>query len=146
MYVTAHNVESRDHRVGINAFGHVHADSWPQQAMDRRMIRMVADEVPGDLVASMESVPPGGNSVRSYLDIVAPDGTSPATVRSALDAFASVLADSESTPVSDVISGVGLRLGANIGLDPQRIEEFERLRERALLVLEECERRNWRPR
>lgn len=146
MYVTAHHVESRDRRDdGINAFGHIHGESWPQQAMDRRIIQLVADEVPGDLVESNVDIQPGGNAVRSYLDIVAPDGTGPATIRAALDAFERVVEASNTTAVADLIDGVGLRLGMNLGLYPQRLVEFEHLKERALRVLDACEQRGWRP-
>jgi hypothetical protein len=71
MYLTAQRVRSPTGVEGINAFRYVHgAVVWqglPPSGLP--------DEDPGTLVAQSIAVPPPGNRVRSYLDVVAPDGT-----------------------------------------------------------------------
>ena len=72
MYLTAHHVVSSrpDGRQGINAFLYLHGPvEWNQSELAR-----VPVTNPGRLIDQSISVPPGGNSVRSYLDIAAPDG------------------------------------------------------------------------
>ncbi|MBN1605369.1 MAG: hypothetical protein JW940_01990 [Polyangiaceae bacterium] len=71
MYLTAHHVVSPPpgRREGINVFLYLHG---PLACNDSELVR-VPDENPGRLVAQSISVPPPGNSVRSYLDIAASD-------------------------------------------------------------------------
>jgi hypothetical protein len=71
MYLTAHHVVSPapDHREGINVFLYLHGP----RVWDASELARVPDEGPGRLVAQSISVSPPGNSVRSYLDIAAPD-------------------------------------------------------------------------
>src|SRR5690606_28704496 len=77
MYITAQRVRaSQGGDEGINAFLHRHASSWAEAPPDN-----IPDRDPGELVRSAVIIEPGGNQVRSYLDIVAPEGTPWSTVR-----------------------------------------------------------------
>lgn len=84
MYLTAHHVVSpTDHREGVNTFLYRHeALDW-----DAAPPVGIPEQNPGTLVARTISVPPPGNRVRSYFDIVAPDAARWLEVRDALLEF-----------------------------------------------------------
>lgn len=84
MYLTAHRVVSpTNQREGVNAFVYRHeALDW-----DAAPPVEIPEHNPGTLVAQSISVPPPGNRVRSYLDIVAPNDSRWAEVHVALMAF-----------------------------------------------------------
>jgi len=70
MRLAAQRVMSADGRLGVNAFCYLHGpvvwlDQPPSEVTNAR----------GQLVNYTSEVPPGGNKVLSYLDIVAPDDT-----------------------------------------------------------------------
>ncbi len=71
MYLTAQRVRSAAGAEALHAFLHLHdvpgADPFPDNPLS------VPHEHPGQLVASHTPIPPGGNRVLAYLDIVAPD-------------------------------------------------------------------------
>ena len=69
MYLTSHHVIApRTGYEGVNSFLYLHgAFTWDFPPPD------MPDQNPGTLVAQSISIPPPGNRVRSYLDIVAPD-------------------------------------------------------------------------
>lgn len=70
MYITAHHVvHPRATDEGINAFCYRHG-SYIWVGLPPAGI---PDDNPGELAASLLEVPPGGNRVRSYLDIIMPD-------------------------------------------------------------------------
>jgi hypothetical protein len=103
MYVTAHRVRTRLLE-GINAYLYAHGGSiW--QAPPEPEIE------PGELVNSMLTVAQvGGNEVRSFLDMVAPDGTWWSELRPRLLQFV----DSNrrnSLPWRGVVHGCLFRLG-----------------------------------
>ena len=85
MYLTAQRVVSPSCLEGLNAFFYTHgAQTWsglPPPDMP--------DKDPGTLVQELITVPPPGNHVRSYLDIVAPDETPSAEIRQSLVTFLS---------------------------------------------------------
>lgn len=85
MYLTAHHlVSAHDGREGINVFLYLHGP----YAWDPATTPTVMQTHPGTLAAQSLSVsPPSGNRVRSYLDIVAPDGAAWSEVRVALMEF-----------------------------------------------------------
>lgn len=78
MLVTAQRVQStRTRRTGINAFFFHHgADESALINWHPPDIEEVVTNHPGELVAELIEVIPGGNSVDSFLDVLAPDGTS----------------------------------------------------------------------
>ena len=80
MYAAAHRVASERGEEGINAYLHLHgaAFAWPDDPW------RLPETAPGDQVWAQIAVPPGGNRVRSYLDVLAPDDISPGEVDLAL--------------------------------------------------------------
>lgn len=79
MYLTAHRVRSIKSEVeGINAFYRVHEENWPEST-DWEQVKSSTDweQVKSRLVHKNCPVQPGINRIRSYLDIIAPDGASP---------------------------------------------------------------------
>jgi len=80
MYATAHRVVSpTTGDEGINAFHYLHGYEW-----DGAPDEFLPDKNPGTLLDESVAVPPPGNWVRSYLDVVAPDGTAPGEIARAL--------------------------------------------------------------
>lgn len=79
MYLTAQRVRrARDGREGINAFYYVsQLDVWAPEHEPP----FTPDEDPGVLENQILTVPPPGNRVRSYLDVVAEDFTPLVTIR-----------------------------------------------------------------
>jgi hypothetical protein len=73
MYLTAQRVfASKSRQTGINAFLYTHGGrTWHVPPSD------IPDRQPGRLERKTIAVPPPGNRVRSYLDIVAPDELPP---------------------------------------------------------------------
>lgn len=81
MYLTAQRVvRTSTGETGINAFFHEHGRrSWNEPP--------VPENDPGKLVSDRITVAPPGNRVRSYIDIVAPDGTAATELFSAFAKF-----------------------------------------------------------
>lgn len=73
MYITAHRVH-RDGSTGINAVLYLHRDeAVPGIDWAHPDVRSVADKYPGSYIVQRTEIPPGNNTVSSYLDIVAHD-------------------------------------------------------------------------
>jgi hypothetical protein len=71
MYVVAQRVRAPGGAEGVNAFYYTHGPfTWEGLPPEG-----IPDAEPGELQGSVIKVPPPGNQVRSYLDIVAPDDT-----------------------------------------------------------------------
>jgi hypothetical protein len=72
MYIAAQRVISPSTGAeGVNAFYYRHGpDAWSEFPPAG-----IPDQNPGTLIRQSIAVPPPGNAVRSYLDIVAPDDT-----------------------------------------------------------------------
>jgi hypothetical protein len=80
MRLTAQRVRAPTGAEGVNAFCRLHGPyEWT--------IPSPADLTAGELVNEAISIPPGGNSVRSYLDVVAPDETPTQEIRNAAVQF-----------------------------------------------------------
>src|SRR5689334_13837069 len=109
MYLTAQKVfQPKTGEMGINAFYHLHGGgSWSSPPLP--------ETNPGRLKRDRITVAPPGNRVRSYVDLVAPDGTSSATLTAAFSKF---LARSTTGPLPWVeSSGPYLfRVGMDAGL------------------------------
>ena len=78
MYLATQRVISPQGEEGINVYFHAHEPNaatplWPP------------DRNPGMLRSKVEAVRPPGNRVRSYLDVVAPEGTPLSALRDALE-------------------------------------------------------------
>jgi len=132
MYITAHLVKSRDQREGINAFLHIHGATfqWPDDASS------LPDTTPGRSVLRRTDLPPGGNNVRTYLDIVAPDGTSRAEIERALSAFSRDLCERRN-PTAFNHGVVTIRFGVELALEALRAQHLEMLIRPALQLLDE---------
>lgn len=107
MYLTAQRVlaiASGDE--GINAFHHRHPRSWigPPPAG-------IPETNPGELVKREIDISPGGNRVRSYLDIIAPEETPWSDIREAL---LSLAAANASTPFPWTQTSGNIRLLASM--------------------------------
>lgn len=114
MYLTSHHVvDPSSKREGISSFLYLHGSrDWDQPPPE------VPDQEPGALEAQSISVPPPGNRVRSYLDIVAPDGALWDEIRAGLMDF---VEQSQSAPLPwDRVSGrCRFRMGMELGLARQ---------------------------
>lgn len=134
MYATAHRVSNARGETGINAFLHKHGSAapWPADPW------LLPERTPGALVGDQVAVRPGGNNVHAYLDIIAPDDTTPAEVDVALTGLWLELAAEEAGPTSP--SGplpnplvyrrgrVFLRFGVEDRAVSTRASEFSELR------------------
>src|SRR4051812_742503 len=111
MYITAHLVKSRDQREGINAFLHIHGAKfqWPDDASS------LPDTTPGRTALHRTDLPPGGNDVRAYLDILAPDETPRAEIDRALHVFSHDLRERRNPTVFNH-GVVTIRFGVELGL------------------------------
>jgi hypothetical protein len=112
MYVTAHRVVSPTSSVeGINSFLYMHGPYTWQGLPPTDM----PESNPGSLVAKQIAVPPPGNRVRSYLDVVAPDEAPWAEVRQSFIRFMAE-AQRESFPWKGVEGCCLFRIGLEVGL------------------------------
>jgi hypothetical protein len=138
MYITSQRVVSPARpREGINAFLSLHGHGGEGVAVidwENPRVEQVAEEFPGVLVDSECDLRPGGNRVRSFLDVVARDGTPLARIKTALDEFGRRL-DHATLPLVEIIDGVGIRFNAEPALELERLDEFGVLRNRILLLL-----------
>jgi hypothetical protein len=85
MYLTAQHVQASSGAEGVNAFRYDHET----RVWDGLPPAGIPDQDPGVLIAQSIEVPPPGNRVRAYLDIVAPDETPWAEIRRAFFTFVS---------------------------------------------------------
>jgi uncharacterized protein YbjT (DUF2867 family) len=124
MYVTAHRVQAPNGERGINAFLHLHGDSFPWPADPSSL----PEADPGRIARKSVAIPPGGNTVLSYLDVLARDGTPPAKLARALRSFEAAL-DEKTNPAVLTRSGVTIRFGAvtRRGRGPERLSELRAL-------------------
>lgn len=124
MYLTAQRVLSAEGAEAVNAYHYRHgADfAWPDDAS------ALPDEAPGALVERREDVPPGGNRVRSWLDVLAPDGTVAVTLRFALDTFRRNLEEFPNPAVFRQ-GPVTVRFGVEIPQEPRWADALAELME-----------------
>jgi hypothetical protein len=120
---------------GVNAYLSRHSQSDERQIdWDRPDVTKIADELAGETVLQLIEVPPGGNPVLSYLDVVAPEGTDPQFIADSLRLFEHYVR-ADRLPAVWVTTRIGMRFGAMIGLHPLAVAEFRRLRAHVLLLL-----------
>jgi len=121
MYLTAQRVVAPSGNTGINVYHYAHPSRpWaiPPQG--------VPEDDPGELQGKKLELPPGGNRVRSYLDIVAADG---APTEELLESFRDFLAAHEGQPLPwSGLQGHWLfRVGMESGLAAQWRRELAAL-------------------
>jgi hypothetical protein len=143
MYLTSQRVSAPgDVRTGINTYLYRHEESVPRMDWSRPDLARIVDEFPGTLVAHEAEVPPGGNSIRSYLDIVASDSTRMDEVDLALQQFDKEWSASRISQVIHV-RGVALRLGLELSLEARAREELRELSRHALALLRKPAPSDW---
>jgi hypothetical protein len=130
MYVTAQRVRDRDGREGINAYYYFSGfDVWD----DLHHPPLTPDRDAGALRNHILTLPPGGNRVRSYLDVVTDDDASIATIRRAFARSDGNVQPTE-LPFVHAESGCWFRFGAEHALAPAWRQEFRHLFEWSLYV------------
>lgn len=142
MYLTAHRVVSpTTGRTGINAFHYRHGEV-PEVDWTNPDPGVIPETEPGNLISDDVEVAPGGNLVRSYLDVVAHDSTAIHAITQALDQFR----ESALGSVPAVLRGVvGIRFSAEAGLAPEALPlEFDNLRDRVDRLLRSPSPSTWR--
>jgi hypothetical protein len=83
MLLTAQRVRSSEGKEGVNAFCYLHgAYTW-----DAEPPAGIPERVPGQRVNARTEIEPGGNDVRGYLDIIAPDETPTSEILAAVGPF-----------------------------------------------------------
>jgi hypothetical protein len=132
MYIAAHLVRRAEHE-GINAFLHEHppAFTWPKASDE---IAALADEAPGDIVASRIDLEPGGNEVRAYLDILAPEGTGIDAIEDALRNLRADLPERQNPTVFGK-GAIAIRFGVQVGLERLRELQLDTLAREGLALL-----------
>jgi len=123
MYVTAQRVVSPTTSAdGINSFIYLHGPyTWHGLPPSG-----IPEANPGSLVAKQIAVPPPGNRVRSYLDIVAPDETPWAEIRESFFGFVAQ-AQCQALPWMGLDGRCLFRVGLEMGLANDWQREVARL-------------------
>jgi hypothetical protein len=113
---------------GINAFCYLHAGrSWTGEPPP--------DLGPGDLYSELVEIPPPGNRVRSYLDIVTPDDTDTAYVRQVVTSGTRALHEvGQALPWSLRFARLSFEFNIELGLAPHWRQELDLLLGYALQV------------
>jgi hypothetical protein len=125
MRLTAQRVRASTGGEGINAFCRLHGPyEWtvpPEELSD------------GELVNQSISIPPGGNRVRSYLDVIVPDEIPTQEIRNAVVPFID-RSRGRPLPWARTIGRCTFRFGVEQGLHSSWPEEFRQLLLAALAV------------
>ena len=133
MYLTAQRVRDPAGHEGTNAFYYCSGfDVWDDFHRPPR----TPDQDPGVLQNRIIALAPGGNRVRSYLDVVADDSAHAATLRRAF-ARADGRVRPAQLPFSHEEPGCWFRFGAEQALAPAWRQEFRRPFEWALYVYQQ---------
>ncbi len=142
MYATAHRVISPGNQTGINAFLHTH-DEEAAKSIDWQEpdLEYITNQKPGKLVAESIGLTPGGNSVRSYLDIVCRDETDPKAIIDALLHMEAGMILGEGSVIQRFQCDVVVGFGHTFGLRDVRQVEYKELRQ----VLEKLVRERYVP-
>jgi hypothetical protein len=129
MLLTAQHVVSDAGKAGVNAFCNLHGPfTWPGEPPAG-----IPESNPGEPANQSIAVQPGGNRVRSYLDVVAPDETPTSEILAAVQQFVSVMRENP-LPWKSTIGRCTIRFGLDLGLEQVWFEEFQRLVEAAMQV------------
>jgi hypothetical protein len=121
--VTAHRVVSPMEDEGVNSFLHLHGSgfAWPDNPAP------LPENNPGNLEERSTEVAPGGNRVKSYLDVLAPDGTGRGEVQEAIAGLSAEL-DGKANPTWFEHGRVTVRFGVEPAIEkkglPKKVEEL----------------------
>ncbi len=128
MLLTAQRVLSPSGQEGVNAFCHLHGPyDWIEPPDG------IPDTNPGECVNERIAVAPGGNRVRSYLDIIAPDDTATSEILATVRHFLAHVQESP-LPWVETVGRCTFRFGLELGIEEQWTVEFVMLLEAAVLV------------
>lgn len=138
MYATSHRVQNRP-RQGINAFLHEHGPrfAWPSEPAE---LIGLPEKRPGRIVGRLVALPPGGNPVLSYLDVLAPDGTRWRTLAAALTRLGHELPEMPN-PCAFCSGRVFIRFGVELALEDHRKAELHALGSRMRQLFRETRAR-----
>jgi hypothetical protein len=142
MYLAALRVVTpKKDKQGINVFLHLHSGEQGGADVPTLSYEEVTQRRPGRIVLRDCPISPGGNDVRSYLDIVAPDGSGYAAIEQALGGFEAVVANTSPGSLAQQTCAGGMTLGfqAQFGVGDAQVQEYRELRDRALVVLQRFE-------
>jgi hypothetical protein len=132
MYVTAHRVVSPSTGAeGVNAFHYIHGGYVWEGAPPPEFH---PETNPGTLFNDAVEVPPPGNRVRSYLDVVAPDDTPAGEIERAV-AEATAREVPSRFPATWTTGRLWVRLGLEGALVPVWRQELRLLLERVVSLL-----------
>lgn len=131
MYATAQRVVSPTGPQGVNAYLYRHGEEEARIDWRRVDPGELTSSLPGMMVAQKTEIPPGGNHVRSFLDVVGPDSTSPDRIAEALRQFA----DSAPRECPFRSGDLSIQFSADYGLAGAEKREIEALSGRILAVL-----------
>lgn len=135
MYVSAQRVCSPS-REGVNAFLSLHAEPHLEEVdWNDPPLKKLVDEQPGILLFQDCDLTPGGNHVRSFLDVVAKNHTPVAQITAALQAMVPAVARSL-VPFAGAVDGVAVRFDGDAGLVDDRADEYRLLARRIVRLLE----------
>lgn len=115
MFLTAQRVVSpKDGSQGINAYCYTHE---PETLADGDMTAAL-DRPPGLMVRERVVIPPPGNRVRSFLDVVGPNSGTLSEAREAFEEFKGELPHGHSVPWSGLARGWAFRFLCESALVP----------------------------
>ncbi|MFH0919011.1 MAG: hypothetical protein V1913_01500 [Fibrobacterota bacterium] len=134
MYLTAQRVVSSDGQQGINAFFHLHRPHKQPKPTTPSEVVAVAENNTGKLIKDTLEVNPGGNRVKSYLDIVAPDTTDAKAIITALDKFRGEIDPARMGPIFSFNGGIGLRFNTEIEMHKVLNDEYDTLKDRVVVL------------
>jgi hypothetical protein len=129
MLLTAQYVRSAAGEEGVNAFCNLHGSlTWPGEPPAG-----IPESNPGEPANQNITVPPGGNHVRSYFDVVTPDETPTSEILAAVQQFVVAMRGCP-LPWESTIGRCTIRFGIDLGLEHAWVEEFRRLVAAAMQV------------
>lgn len=136
IYLTAQLVKpSRFSGEGVNAFRRRYPGPLPQEANPLSSIEKILQN-PGELIGSSIEIPPGGNAVHAFLDLVIPDDADKEKSRRWLKGARSVIENATSNDIAVPLEGgkALFRFYALPSID--FVATFERLMSAALSTFE----------
>jgi hypothetical protein len=129
MLLTSQRVKSPDGQEGINAFCYLHGPyDWAGEPP-----LGIPDANVGQRVNEQVNLRPGGNKVRSYLDIIAPDETPTSEILASVRPFLGRMRG-RALPWVGTVGRTTFRFGLELGLGEKWGAEFGALLDAALQV------------
>ena len=140
MYITAQRVISEEGQQGINTFYYLHRPNKQPKPATFSDVLSVDEGNTGKLIKDQVEVKPGGNRVKSYLDIVAPDTMDAKSIIAALEKFKKEINQSRMGPIISLANRIGLRFSAEIEMYKILGDEYDTLKDRAVALFRSANR------